>query len=678
VLSNFSNAFQFGLDEFPGASDSCDPGGVVLDIGATPTDIANQYASSGPNGSTPSAGALLQAKSYLLGKHLSVPAYVLLITDGLPNCDYNLNGTTCNCQAPDQSYCDPSVCDFCDSAGNCNYCGTPAYCLDDSAMSAAAASLNSAGIKVFVVGFGAGTSGNNLAVLNAVAAAGGTTHAYSAQDQTELRSQLTTIVGSVGTCCQNNCTSGATDCDASGNQLVCGMQASGCFGWNTTTCGSGTQCQNGQCASCAGTCTPGATQCGFLGDQETCVSDSGGCTSWSSSFCHSGTQCQGGACVSCNNTCQSGQTRCDGTQYQTCQSDFSGCTSWSSDQACGYGRLCNPSVNSCVACNTACTAGTQQCINSSTAHTCVADATGCTTWQQTSCAANETCGGGTCNSCQACTPGQVRCSGSNIQTCVADGQGCSAWQDSQACQAGELCVAGACQSCAGACTLGQVRCNGASVESCVPVPNSCNTWLETNECSLTEVCVNGTCCQNSCAPGATRCGASGQVQTCVAPADACASWVDSACGADTTCFGGACLTTCSPSQEISSCPAGTRCTREGATAYCEPAGGSTGTTATTATTGTTATSQGTGGTSATNGTTGTNGGTATNGTTGTHGTTGGAGGSSGTTSDSAGVTGSTGHATRGTGAGGCGCNSNEGLMGSPLLLLLALRRRRLS
>ena len=670
VLSQYNNQFQFGLMYLPGSSDACDPGYVDQAVPSSVNDIADSYANTGPQGATPTAQSLAAATQYLNSLHLNVPAYILLITDGLPDCNASLNGATCSCTV---------------SGGACNPSngGTNLDCLDDTDTEDASAAAYAAGYRVYVVGFGNGTtSGNNKQVLDGIASSGGTNQAYSASNQSQLDTQLNAIVGSVGTCCMNNCVQGQTNCDPSGNVTQCVMLPSGCLGWGTpSACGNGTTCSNGGCQSCTGTCSVGASQCGFFGDVETCVADSNGCTDWTSDFCNSGTTCTGGSCQSCTTTCTAGQTMCQGDTLYTCTTDYSGCTSWQASN-CGYGSVCSVSGNTaaCVACNTQCSAGSQTCADAQTSEICVADSMGCTSYQTASCGTGQTCSGGSCNKCNACNVGDWRCAGNGPQTCVDLGNGCTGWQDAQSCSAGQICQAGACVDCSGQCNVGDVQCSGNGVQTCEPQAGACNAWVDTQTCGNSEFCSGGACCQNSCEDGDTQCGPNGEVLTCVGASGTCPSWQATSCGAGSTCIAGSCAQPCQTTNELSSCPSGYQCQTSAQGSFCVASGGSGNGSGSGSGSGAGGTSAGTtssGG--ASGGTTSSGSGHTTAGSTAT--TSGGAAGSTGSTATTAGHESSTSSVNDGgnhvTAGGSCSSAGGDAMASIFAIgLALALRKKR--
>ena len=129
---------------------------------------------------TPTAVSLDAARTALA----TLPGrnYVLLITDGAPNCNSALDGSRCRCGSDTMS------------------CSTnPRLCIDDDRTVAAVAALQSAGIETFVVGYDTSAWAD---VLDRMAAAGGTdytTH-IPVGDEASLESALDAIAGSVVSC----------------------------------------------------------------------------------------------------------------------------------------------------------------------------------------------------------------------------------------------------------------------------------------------------------------------------------------------------------------------------------------------------------------------------------------------------------------------------------------------
>jgi len=91
--------------------------------------------------------------------------FIILLTDGLPNCnpnnphDYNVDPAACRCTDPNPQACASA---------------SKLLCLDQDATVSQIASLTAQGVKTVVVGFGAETaSGDGPAVLDAMGRAGG-------------------------------------------------------------------------------------------------------------------------------------------------------------------------------------------------------------------------------------------------------------------------------------------------------------------------------------------------------------------------------------------------------------------------------------------------------------------------------------------------------------------------
>ncbi len=118
-----------------------------------------------PSGATPTAKALSAALQYFTtgaGASLAGDRYVLLATDGGPNCNAAL---TC-----DALHCTDERCPGADAGANCCV-GVGDACLDDTATISRVTQLRSAGVPTFVVGIpGSEKYGTTL---DALAVAGG-------------------------------------------------------------------------------------------------------------------------------------------------------------------------------------------------------------------------------------------------------------------------------------------------------------------------------------------------------------------------------------------------------------------------------------------------------------------------------------------------------------------------
>src|SRR6478736_3021359 len=170
--------------------------GPVLD------DLLTRLGATAPAGGTPTAATLRELQSTILGL-TGKKTYVVLITDGAPNCNLalrcgvedcipniehvSINGVTC-----DESYncCSPKV-----GAGDC---------VDADDSEAAVAAYEKAGIDTFVVGMPGSEA--YRAVLNRLAVAGNTarpgdTGYYAVSDTDELDLALRTIGAQVAISC---------------------------------------------------------------------------------------------------------------------------------------------------------------------------------------------------------------------------------------------------------------------------------------------------------------------------------------------------------------------------------------------------------------------------------------------------------------------------------------------
>jgi hypothetical protein len=143
-------------------------GDAVL-VGVAPGSanaIGNALVGASPGGGTPTAAALARALEYFTvgdGRDLDGERYVLLATDGGPNCNAALS---CDAGA-----CTPNLDGVAQCAG-ANCCeGAGEFCLDDAGVTGQIDALRDAGIATFVVGI-PGTEGY-AGYLDAFARAGG-------------------------------------------------------------------------------------------------------------------------------------------------------------------------------------------------------------------------------------------------------------------------------------------------------------------------------------------------------------------------------------------------------------------------------------------------------------------------------------------------------------------------
>lgn len=177
LVTTFDARINFGLMKFPGDGD-CGPGVIANPIMPHNAAAIMSTLSTFPSGlfgcatfaggNTPTFRAISAAQDY----YATIPAnpvgqYVLLATDGLPNCGAVM--TT--------------------DAGT-----TTAPTVDETV--AAIQSLHDVGIPTYVLGFGSGFAGDPAALMR-MAVAGGTTMPYNARNATELSDALNTIAAGI-------------------------------------------------------------------------------------------------------------------------------------------------------------------------------------------------------------------------------------------------------------------------------------------------------------------------------------------------------------------------------------------------------------------------------------------------------------------------------------------------
>jgi hypothetical protein len=165
TLASTANSISWGLKLFSSNGSACGVNAGV-EVPISPTSVATintQIAATTPNGNTPTAQAIQAATAYLQTVNDQNSKYILLATDGEPNCLPNGKN------------------------GDANVQGT----ID--AITAAKA----AGILVYVIGIGPPASLGNL---DSFAAAGGTTNYFPATSPQALSDAFASISQAVTTC----------------------------------------------------------------------------------------------------------------------------------------------------------------------------------------------------------------------------------------------------------------------------------------------------------------------------------------------------------------------------------------------------------------------------------------------------------------------------------------------
>lgn len=189
VTSQTQNHIDYGLLVFPSLRCNsvlynCDgPLGVHVKVGEPDavSKIAESVSPGGVDtcGSTPTGAALRTSLAYLNSLDNSHERYVLLATDGAPNCNNSLSCLTCRNET-----------EF--------LCISGLQCLDDTATVKAARALAESGYPVYVLGMGG--SAEWAAVMNAIAAAGGTNSYYAVEDTAHLVEALERLTSEVISC----------------------------------------------------------------------------------------------------------------------------------------------------------------------------------------------------------------------------------------------------------------------------------------------------------------------------------------------------------------------------------------------------------------------------------------------------------------------------------------------
>lgn len=186
--SELTETVKFGLMMFPGVTGSIIPGlpalpglddearcaagtlEVPIDLN-TAGAIAQSMRQTPPDfGQTPTATTMQAALEVLnvnVGDTAPVPRYVLLITDGQPNCGADLEMTL-----PE----------------------------DVTAVDAALDALFEVGIKTFVIGYDMASNPGLAANMDEFAQHGGTERAYAVEDEQSLIDELTRITGALVSC----------------------------------------------------------------------------------------------------------------------------------------------------------------------------------------------------------------------------------------------------------------------------------------------------------------------------------------------------------------------------------------------------------------------------------------------------------------------------------------------
>jgi hypothetical protein len=204
-----------GVTVFPSIriADSCAPGDPVLGVvqgdapAGTPGPVAGRLASIlgqiGPWGGTPTAATLTDLLPGL--KALKGRTYVVLATDGGPNCGSAGCASAADCQINIENACVPQLQTCCAQGVNCCV-DNPGSCNDTAPTVAAVQAISSAGIPVYVLGIPG--SDAYAQILDQMAEAGGAErpteplyYAIDPNDQSALYAALSAIAGHIAATC---------------------------------------------------------------------------------------------------------------------------------------------------------------------------------------------------------------------------------------------------------------------------------------------------------------------------------------------------------------------------------------------------------------------------------------------------------------------------------------------
>jgi hypothetical protein len=191
VTAAMDPQIQFGVMVFPYGATECAPPSGVPEVPITVEDNADAIATTlgglGPDGAgTPTTLALSAAATYLNGLADGSSKYILLATDGGPNCsaDLGLQCPACTTTQPDGYSC-----------------YTHNDCLDDVQAILLAEQIHlEMGIAVYVIGVGGILSSTFLDVMTSIAAAGGTGDFYAAETPADLAAALDEIAAAAVEC----------------------------------------------------------------------------------------------------------------------------------------------------------------------------------------------------------------------------------------------------------------------------------------------------------------------------------------------------------------------------------------------------------------------------------------------------------------------------------------------
>jgi hypothetical protein len=192
----------FGTQVFPVAAGDPPSYAAKGENGPVLTDLLNRLGNLPPSGGTPTADTLRELEPSIVGL-TGKKTYVVLMTDGAPNCNLGLHCGVDECipniehQSVSGTACD-------DSFNCCSPKVAAGDCVDADDTEAAVAEYEQAGVDTFVVGMPGSEA--YRALLGRLAMAGntarpGATAYYAVSDTTELSGALRSIGAQVAISC---------------------------------------------------------------------------------------------------------------------------------------------------------------------------------------------------------------------------------------------------------------------------------------------------------------------------------------------------------------------------------------------------------------------------------------------------------------------------------------------
>jgi hypothetical protein len=201
TVAALQGQIKWGLETFPSDNDCGVSSTVNVTVGANnAAAIASAISMTMPNGSTPTTAAIKNGTAYLQSVTDSNPKYMLLATDGEPNCSTGGgNPSMCTCPPPttlmNGQCCLAGLCIPCPS----NVAGGP----DEPAAEQAVVDAASAGVHTFVVGIATDSSAEgvlNQMAQNGLEARPGTQKYYPVTSSADLVNTINTIAGQIISC----------------------------------------------------------------------------------------------------------------------------------------------------------------------------------------------------------------------------------------------------------------------------------------------------------------------------------------------------------------------------------------------------------------------------------------------------------------------------------------------